>query len=79
MLSMGTAAAKKLHFRRPLPIPPVLTGAQIELDIREAAVPILPGRKTRMWTYGGSFPGPTIRRPAGQKTEVSFTNRLPAA
>ena len=25
-----------------------------------------PARKTRMWTYGGTFPGPTIRRPAGR-------------
>jgi FtsP/CotA-like multicopper oxidase with cupredoxin domain len=78
LAGIGRAAAEKLHFRRPLPIPPVLTGAQIELDIREAAVQILPGRKTRMWTYGGTFPGPTIRRPAGQPTQVSFTNRLPA-
>lgn len=31
-----------------------------------------------MWTYGGTFPGPTIRRPAGQRTEVTFHHRLPA-
>ena len=30
-----------------------------------------------MWTYGGTFPGPTIRRPAGQRTEVTFEHRLP--
>ncbi len=30
-----------------------------------------------MWTYGGSFPGPTIRRPAGQRTEVTFHHELP--
>jgi FtsP/CotA-like multicopper oxidase with cupredoxin domain len=30
-----------------------------------------------MWTYGGSFPGPTIRRPAGQPTEVTFVHDLP--
>ena len=29
---------------------------------------MLPGPKTKMWTYGGTFPGPTIRRPAGQPT-----------
>ena len=34
--------------------------------IREAEVQVLPGRKTRMWTYGGTFPGPTIRRPGGR-------------
>jgi len=30
-----------------------------------------------MWTYGGTFPGPTIRRPAGKRTEVTFHHRLP--
>ena len=30
-----------------------------------------------MWTYGGSFPGPTIRRRAGQLTRVTFEHKLP--
>ena len=38
-----------------------------------------PAAKTRLWTYGGTFPGPTIRRPAGQRTEVTFHHQLPAA
>jgi spore coat protein A len=38
----------------------------------------MPGAPTRMWTYGGTFPGPTIRRPAGQRTEVTFHHELPA-
>lgn len=37
----------------------------------------LPGPKTRMWTYGGCFPGPTIRRPAGERTSVTFLHQLP--
>ena len=33
-----------------------------------------------MWTYGGTYPGLTIRRPTGQPTHVTFTNFLdPAA
>jgi spore coat protein A, manganese oxidase len=32
-----------------------------------------------MWTFGGDFPGPTIRRPAGQRTRVTFHHELPAA
>jgi FtsP/CotA-like multicopper oxidase with cupredoxin domain len=71
-------AAAKTRFRAPLRIPPVLTGAQIEIEMREAKVAALPGRKTKMWTYGGSFPGPTIRRPAGEPTEVTFVHNLPA-
>ncbi|MGH7857112.1 MAG: multicopper oxidase family protein, partial [Candidatus Binatia bacterium] len=59
--------------------PPVLTGADITLPIVEAAVQILPGEKTRMWTFGGEFPGPTIRRPAGETTLVTFDHRIQAA
>ena len=29
-----------------------------------------------MWTYGGTYPGVTIRRPTGQMTHVTFTNNL---
>jgi FtsP/CotA-like multicopper oxidase with cupredoxin domain len=32
-----------------------------------------------MWTFGGSFPGPTIRRPAGSTTRVTFDHRIPEA
>ena len=30
-----------------------------------------------MWTYDGTFPGPTIRRPSGERTTVKFKHRLP--
>lgn len=45
--------------------------------MREVECQILPGPKTKLWTYGGSFPGPTIRRPAGKRTKVTFQHRLP--
>jgi FtsP/CotA-like multicopper oxidase with cupredoxin domain len=64
-------------FREPLPIPRELTDSRLHIPIREADVQILPGDPTRMWTYGGTFPGPTIRRPAGQRTEVTFRHELP--
>jgi spore coat protein A, manganese oxidase len=64
-------------FRARLPIPEELRGSKLEIPIREAEVQILPGSPTRMWTYGGTFPGPTIRRQAGQRTEVTFDHRLP--
>jgi spore coat protein A len=38
---------------------------------------VLPGPPTKMWTYNGTFPGPTIRRPAGAETRVTFRNSLP--
>jgi spore coat protein A, manganese oxidase len=70
-------AARVRPFRSRLSIPREITDASIALEMREAEVAILPGQRTRMWTYGGSFPGPTIRRPAGEPTEISFTHRLP--
>ena len=66
-------------FSRPLVIPRVLTGSNITLTAKPADVQILPGRKTRMWTYNGTFPGPTIRRPTGQTTTVTLVNNLPIA
>jgi FtsP/CotA-like multicopper oxidase with cupredoxin domain len=73
------ARAAALPFTRELPIPEVLSGRHIRLPIVEAEVPILPGAPTRMWTYAGHFPGPTIRRPAGHRTAVRFHHRLPAS
>jgi FtsP/CotA-like multicopper oxidase with cupredoxin domain len=72
-------AVAAVPFRARLPIPRELTGARIEIPIREAEAQILPGRKTKLWTYGGTFPGPTVRRPAGQRTEVTFRHELPAS
>jgi FtsP/CotA-like multicopper oxidase with cupredoxin domain len=65
-------------FQARLPIPRELTGAEIEIPIRAAEAQILPGAKTKLWTYGGTFPGPTVRRPAGQRTKVTFHHELPA-
>jgi spore coat protein A len=50
----------------------------LSIDIVKRNVQLLPGRKTEMWTYGGSYPGPTIRRPAGEPTSVTFNHELPA-
>jgi FtsP/CotA-like multicopper oxidase with cupredoxin domain len=73
----GASAEAAVPFRDPLPIPAELRAAKIEIPIRLARQQILPGRKTELWTFGGSFPGPTIRRPAGERTEVTFHHELP--
>ena len=64
-------------FSQPLNIPPVLTGQDIQITMAQTEEQILPGNPTTMWTYNGSFPGPTIRRPTGVPTKVTFTNNLP--
>src|SRR5436190_1031322 len=61
----------------PLVFPPVTTAADIPISISEACLSILDGPCTNMWTYGGTYPGLTIRRPTGQTTRVTFTNNLP--
>jgi spore coat protein A, manganese oxidase len=65
-------------FLQPLPSPQVLTGQNISITAQEADVPIFTGTPTRMWTYNGTFPGPTVRRPTGKLTRVTFNNSLPA-
>jgi len=66
-------------FQARLPIPRELGDSRIRIPIREAEAQILPGAKTKLWTFGGTFPGPTIRRPAGHRTRVTFAHELPAA
>lgn len=65
-------------FEQALRIPKVLTGKNITIPMRMGRVQVMAdGSKTRMWTYGGSFPGPTIKRPTGRETKVTFVHRLP--
>src|SRR6478735_2523369 len=65
-------------FEQPLRFPQVLTGSNLTIDMRRADVRVMPhGPKTRMWTYGGTFPGPTIKRPTGSSTRVTFVHDLP--
>jgi FtsP/CotA-like multicopper oxidase with cupredoxin domain len=64
-------------FRSRLPIPEVRTEDHIRIPIRAAEQQIFPGPKTRLWTFGGTFPGPTVRRRAGHRTRVTFHHQLP--
>lgn len=65
-------------FDQPLQLPRVLTGSHIRIPVSQKKVRVLPkGPLTRMWTFAGSYPGPTIRRPVGKDTKVTFVNRLP--
>lgn len=63
-------------FSHPLLFPPVTTDANVSVSIFEECVQILDGPCTSMWTYGGTYPGLTIRRPTGQMTHITFTNNL---
>jgi len=63
-------------FSHPLVFPPVNTSANVSIGINEGCAQILDGPCTNMWTYGGTYPGLTIRRPTGQTTNITFTNNL---
>jgi spore coat protein A len=68
------------RFEQPLRVPREVTGARITLVAEQADVQVLPHKPaTTMLTYGGSWPGPTIRRPVGQLTQVTVVNRLPSS
>jgi FtsP/CotA-like multicopper oxidase with cupredoxin domain len=74
----GGNQPKPPSFQQALRLPPVLTGSHISITMKRAAVRVMPtGPKTWMWTYGGTFPGPMIKRPAGSMTKVTFANELP--
>ncbi|MFF5784292.1 multicopper oxidase family protein [Streptomyces sp. NPDC012693] len=73
-------------FATAMPIPPVLRPASTTsttdyytLPVVPKSVEILPGLLTDVLTYGGSFPGPTIRARSGRRTVVKQTNRLDAS
>jgi len=71
-------------FQVPLPIPLALTPVstaggtdRYEITQREASAEILPGIRTPLWTYEGTFPGPTIESRRGRPVTVTHRNELP--
>ena len=70
-------------FRVPLPIPDVARpshsgrhGEFYEITQRAARQEIIPGTRTTVWGYDGTFPGPTFHARSGQRTMVRVRNRL---
>jgi spore coat protein A, manganese oxidase len=62
-------------FQVQLPIPAVLKPVstsggtdRYEMIQREVSAEILPGIKTPLWTYAGTFPGPTIESRAADRS-----------
>jgi spore coat protein A len=71
-------------FQVPLPLPSVLAPVstsggvdRYEITQREKTVEILPGVPTPLWTYEGTFPGPTIESRRGRPIVVTHRNILP--
>jgi spore coat protein A len=75
--SGGGTTGSAQTFNQPLRIPKVITSSHPSLAIERAQVRVFAkGPRTWMWTYGGTYPAPTIRRPAGQDTKVTFSDKL---
>src|SRR4030095_16050036 len=68
----ATPTAKTIvgAFSHPLVFPPVNTNAKVSIGIDDACVQVLDGPCTNMWTYGGTYPGLTIRRPTCERPYV---------
>jgi spore coat protein A, manganese oxidase len=71
-------------FGLPLALPPVLapvardeTTDYYRIVQRPANITVLPGYSTPMWTYHGSFPGPTVVSARDRRTVVTHRNELP--
>jgi FtsP/CotA-like multicopper oxidase with cupredoxin domain len=72
-------------FSVPLRVPPVLQPVRRTIDTdyyeitqRPADVEIIPGSTTRLLTYDGEFPGPTIAATQGRPIVVTQNNQLGA-
>src|SRR5690349_23566297 len=52
---------------------------EVHLEARVAAIEVVPGLTTEVWTYNGMLPGPTIRAKRGDRVVVKFQNHLPEA
>ncbi|SEF78584.1 Multicopper oxidase with three cupredoxin domains (includes cell division protein FtsP and spore coat protein CotA) [Nonomuraea solani] len=67
-------------FTVPLPIPevarPVRPG-RYEVTQRVAKAEIVPGTRTEVWGYGGTFPGPTFELRRGSAATIAVRNELP--
>ncbi|WP_051154772.1 multicopper oxidase family protein [Ruania albidiflava] len=86
--STGTVLASRIPlpepFGWPLTIPPVLAPVRssanadhFELVQQVSRAELVPGWRSEVWTYGGSFPGPTIRSRRGRQVLVTHRNELP--
>ncbi|WP_112263972.1 multicopper oxidase family protein [Lentzea terrae] len=66
-------------FTVPLPVPPLarqVAPDHYEIVQRHASVEILPGLRTQVLSYDGTYPGPTVVSRRGRTTTVTHRNEL---
>ncbi|MEV5374537.1 multicopper oxidase domain-containing protein [Streptomyces nondiastaticus] len=81
--SVAARSGASAAFTVPLPVPPVLEPALrtathdiYRMTLKEADARILPGVTTRVRSFDGQFPGPTIRARRGRPVVVQQVNEL---
>jgi spore coat protein A, manganese oxidase len=81
--SGGSGGTTLTPFTQPLKIPAVLQPSRTDattdyynVNIQSGTANIIPGKTTPVWTYNGSFPGPTIVANQGRPVSVHVTNQL---
>ncbi|OBI81372.1 multicopper oxidase family protein [Mycobacterium sp. 1245805.9] len=72
------------RYQTPLPMPARLAPSETDgttdyytITQQVTDLAILPGLTTPAWTYGGTFPGPTIESRSGRRTVIRHHNALP--
>ncbi len=55
-------------------LPPVMPDHRITLPVTEAEREVAPGITQRLWTFGGTAPGPTLRGKVGDVFEITLVN-----
>lgn len=66
-------------YQDPLPKPKELMGTRLTIGMSEFNAQILPKKHfgpTRVYGYGGSYPGPTIEAERGRPTTVTWNNNI---
>jgi len=50
---------------------------ELEMTAEEGEIEIFEGKKTKVWNYNKTVPGPEIRMKLGDTLKINFTNNLP--
>ncbi len=69
---------KELALNMPADLNPDPHILEINLEAVVKEMEFIPGKKTQVWTYNGSVPGPLIKLKVGDRLIVHFKNKLPA-
>ncbi|MEW1638432.1 multicopper oxidase domain-containing protein [Streptomyces sp. NPDC093801] len=76
-------AAGITKFAQKMPLPPVLTPylntgstSYYRMTLKEATKEIVPGLRTPLRTFNGSFPGPVIKAESNRRVVIKQTNNL---